>query len=79
MFAAIYPLGTHFPVPETFADDPGRARNAALFEAMYGDCNAGQVKMRAVAWLPKLHGGSVQARSGPLNNARRHRLRRSPL
>ena len=60
MFAATYPLGTSFPVPETVADDPGRARNAALFDAMYGDCKKGQVKMRAVAWLPKLRGGSVQ-------------------
>jgi len=60
MFAATYPLGATFPVPETFADDPGRARNAALFEAMYGDCKKGEVKMRAVAWLPKLRGGSVQ-------------------
>jgi hypothetical protein len=60
MFDAIYPRGTSFPVPETVADDPGRVRNSALFTAMYGDCAKGQVKMRAVAWLPKLHGGSVQ-------------------
>ena len=60
MFDAIYPMGTSFPVPETVADDPGRVRNSALFTAMYGDCRKGQVKMRAVAWLPKLHGGSVQ-------------------
>ena len=60
MFAATYPLGTSFPVPETVADDPGRARNTVLFDAMYGDCKKGQVKMRAVAWLPKLPGGSVQ-------------------
>ena len=60
MFEAVYPQGTSFPVPETFADDPGRVRNSALFTAMYGDCSKGQVKMRAVAWLPKLHGGSVQ-------------------
>lgn len=60
MFAVPYPIGRDFPVPETFADDPGRVRNAALFDAMYGDCRKAPVKMRAVKWLPKSGGGSVR-------------------
>jgi D-alanyl-D-alanine carboxypeptidase len=43
-------------------DDPGRFRNIAFFDKMYGDCSKGQVqkKLTKVAWLLKMGGGSVQ-------------------
>jgi hypothetical protein len=43
-------------------DDPGRFRNIAFFDRMYGDCSKGEVqkKLAKVAWLPKSGGGSVQ-------------------
>jgi hypothetical protein len=43
-------------------DDPGRFRNIAFFDKMYGDCSRGEVQKRLtkVAWLPKSGGGSVQ-------------------
>jgi hypothetical protein len=43
-------------------DDPGRFRNIAFFDKMYGDCSKGQVqkKLTKVAWLPKMSGGFVQ-------------------
>jgi hypothetical protein len=43
-------------------EDPGRFRNAAFFDKMYGDCSKGEVqkKLTKVAWLPKSGGGSVQ-------------------
>jgi len=59
MFAVAYPLGASKP-PSGPADDPGRARNRALFDAMYGDCSKGGVKLKTIAWLPHLHGGSLQ-------------------
>jgi D-alanyl-D-alanine carboxypeptidase len=42
-------------------EDPGRFRNAAFFDKMYGDCSKGEVqsKLTKVAWLPKSGGGSV--------------------
>src|SRR5690606_9824112 len=35
--------------------DPGRARTAAFFDKLYGDCRKGEVKknLKMVAWLPK--------------------------
>jgi len=47
------------PAPE---QDPGRFRNTAFFDKMYGDCTKGEVqsKLTTVAWLPKSGGGSVQ-------------------
>lgn len=44
-------------------DDPGRFRNIAFFDKMYGDCSKGGVegKLVKVAWLPKSGGGSVRA------------------
>ncbi len=46
-------------------DDPGRFRNTAFFDKMYGDCSKGQVakKLVKVAWLPKSGGGSVMITS----------------
>jgi hypothetical protein len=43
-------------------EDPGRFRNTAFFDKMYGDCSKGEVqkKMTKVSWLPKSGGGSVQ-------------------
>ena len=40
-------------------DDPGRFRNIAFFDKMYGDCSKGvvQEKLTKVAWLPKVGGG----------------------
>jgi hypothetical protein len=52
------PLATP-PAPE---QDPGRFRNTAFFDKMYGDCSRGEVqgKLVKVAWLPKSGGGAVQ-------------------
>lgn len=48
--------------PPGLEEDPGRFRNAAFFDKMYGDCSKGEVqkKLANVAWLPKSGGGSVQ-------------------
>jgi hypothetical protein len=42
-------------------DDPGRVRNRAFFDKMYGDCHTGAVipKMVEVVWLPKTWGQPV--------------------
>ena len=42
-------------------DDPGRTRNQAFFDKMYGDCRSGQVAPRLVqiTWLPKSWGHAV--------------------
>ncbi len=50
MFAANYPLA----FGGTPTDDPGRARNAAFFNAVYGDCRKGEVDRQLVdvVWLP---------------------------
>lgn len=60
MFAMPYTLGPDFKQPATPADDPGRARNQALFDAIYGDCTKGQVKLKTIQWLPALNGGSLR-------------------
>jgi hypothetical protein len=43
-------------------DDPGRFRNIAFFDKMYGDCSKGEVQKRLtkVAWLPRTGSGFVQ-------------------
>ncbi len=54
MFAIAYPPGqVSTPPPVNF--DPGRARNAAFFKKVYGDCAAGGVTpaLVDVIWLPK--------------------------
>ncbi len=62
--ALLYPRGplARPPGPE---DDPGRFRNTAFFDKMYGDCSKGEVqkKLVRVAWLPKAGGGSVEITS----------------
>ena len=43
--------------------DPGRVRNRAFFDKLYGDCHAGGVEpeLVAVRWLPEHAGQSVRA------------------
>ena len=50
------------PGPE---DDPGRFRNVAFFDHMYGDCAKGETqrKLVRVPWLPKSGGASVMITS----------------
>ncbi len=56
-FYAAYPFG-HNGLPPAKDIDPGRARNQAFFNKMYGDCLHGTVKANLVNidWLPA-HGG----------------------
>lgn len=54
MFAIPYPAGAEASPPGKNVD-PGRARNAAFFDKVYGDCGKGEVvkNLTNVAWLPK--------------------------
>jgi hypothetical protein len=58
-----YPAGTPLLPPPTA--DPGRVRNRAFFDAMYGDCAAGEVAPRLVpvVWLPTTWGHAVSITS----------------
>jgi hypothetical protein len=47
------------PPPRPPTGEPGRARYEPLFNAMYGDCDNGGVRLRRVAWMPGRHGGGV--------------------
>jgi len=60
--AMAYPAGAP---PEPPRDDPGRIRNEAFFDKMYGDCRDGQVAPRLVriVWLPRTWGHSVSITS----------------
>ena len=60
--ASRYPAGAPLLPPQ---DDPGRARNQAFFDKMYGDCRAGQVAPRLVrvVWLPRSWGHAVSVTS----------------
>jgi hypothetical protein len=52
----IYPAGAALlPAPQ---QDPGRVRNRAFFNKMYGDCKSGQVvpNLVPVVWLPNTWG-----------------------
>ncbi len=65
-----YPAGAPLlPPPQ---DDPGRVRNRAFFEKMYGDCRAGEVapKLVRVDWLPKTWGHAISITS--VNGVDRH-------
>ena len=55
-----YPAGPLTP-PASGADS-GRARNAAFFAKLYGDCRGGAVTrhLADVAWVPSHHGGHVR-------------------
>jgi len=57
MLAVPYPR-TGIGRPPARNVDPGRARNAAFFTAMYGDCTKGEVTRTLVeiVWLPKKAG-----------------------
>lgn len=48
-----YPAGAGAAEP-AFESDPGRARNTAFFDKMYGDCRKGEVKgkLKVITWLP---------------------------
>jgi hypothetical protein len=60
--AARYPAGAPLLPP---LDDPGRARNQAFFDKMYGRCRAGEVTPRLVrvVWLPRAWGHTVSITS----------------
>jgi D-alanyl-D-alanine carboxypeptidase len=57
MLAVPYPLGD-LTSPPARDVDPGRARNAAFFDKIYGDCRKGAVKgnLTTVVWLPTKSG-----------------------
>jgi D-alanyl-D-alanine carboxypeptidase len=58
MFAFPYPAGAAAAAPPE-NHDPGRVRVEALFKVIYGDCKAGKLKLRDVAWVPRLKGGKL--------------------
>jgi hypothetical protein len=55
-----YPRGT-LAKPPAINDDPGRFRNEAFFNKMYGNCRKGQVARHLVAirWLPRTWGKKI--------------------
>ena len=57
MFRQAYPAGAPAVAPPRNFD-PGRARNRALFDKLYGDCVTGGVvaNLVNVVWLPKKYG-----------------------
>lgn len=60
--ALAYPAGV---APSPQQDDPGRIRNQAFFDKMYGNCRTGEVaaKLVPVDWLPKSWGHTVSITS----------------
>jgi hypothetical protein len=59
-FALDYPAGAPLAPPaQDF--DPGRFRNKAFFDKLYGDCRKGEVEenLVSVVWLPKSWGHSI--------------------
>jgi D-alanyl-D-alanine carboxypeptidase len=65
MLAVPYPPGD-LTVPPAKDVDPGRARNEAFFNKVYGDCRKGEVEksLTTVVWLPKKTGQKL-----PFNKA----------
>ncbi|HTQ13260.1 MAG TPA: M15 family metallopeptidase [Rhizomicrobium sp.] len=61
MFRFRYPAGAPLAQPPRNFD-PGRYRNKALFDALYGDCRKGEVEktLVSVTWLPKSWGHDVK-------------------
>ena len=55
--------------------DPGRARNAAFFDKVYGNCRAGEVEknLGTVAWLPKQDEAAAAVQQGQWRGARARR------
>jgi len=64
MFALAYPPGP-LDAPAAANFDPGRARNAAFFKKVYGDCRVGGVKpaLVDVTWLPRKAGQVLKVTS----------------
>lgn len=54
-----YPAGS--PTPPAPDADPGRIRNTAFFNKMYGDCRKGEVapKLAQVVWMPASWGHKI--------------------
>jgi D-alanyl-D-alanine carboxypeptidase len=59
------PYPVNAPLLPAPRDDPGRVRNRAFFDKMYGDCKSGQVApaLVSVTWLPKTWGHAVRITS----------------
>lgn len=59
-FHLAYPHGT-LAMPPAVNNDPGRFRNEAFFNKMYGDCRKGQVERHLVpiVWLPTTWGKKI--------------------
>jgi hypothetical protein len=59
-----YPTGMMAAAP-VLDDDPGRIRNRAFFDKMYGDCWRGEVAPRLVpvVWLPRSWGHTIRITS----------------
>ena len=59
-----YPAGAEV-TPPAKESDPGRARNAAFFDKMYGDCRKGEVKAKltSITWLPHKSAQQLQVTS----------------
>jgi hypothetical protein len=70
MLAVPYPTGD-LKSPPAKDVDPGRARNAAFFDRIYGDCTKGAVtgNLTTVVWLPKKSGRRL--RFSKINGAAR--------
>ncbi|HEX3674051.1 MAG TPA: M15 family metallopeptidase [Rhizomicrobium sp.] len=61
MFRLAYPAGAPLAAPaEDF--DPGRFRNKAFFDHLYGDCRKGEVEktLVPVVWLPHAWGRTIK-------------------
>ncbi len=61
MFRLAYPKGAAL-APPAINFDPGRFRDKAFFDRLYGDCRKGEVEKRlvAVTWLAKSWGRAVK-------------------
>jgi hypothetical protein len=59
-----YPVGVN-PAALVLQGDPGRVRNRAFFDKMYGDCWRGEVTphLVPVIWLPRSRGRTVRVTS----------------
>jgi hypothetical protein len=68
MFRIPYPRGP-YEGPPGDGEDPGRIRNRAFFEKMYGDCRHGGSQLVPVTWLPTSWGHALRAT--PVNGVAR--------
>jgi hypothetical protein len=66
-----YPAGV-MPASSGPPDDPGRIRDRAFFDKMYGDCWKGEVapRLASVVWLPRSWGRTIRVTS--VNGVDRH-------